>query len=143
MRKIVSIIVVSSLLTIASAMAKQDADVCRTRCRIDGGVICLERGPCAPENEYLLKTAKDCREEPVAKYMPITKLLFLDILSQVVRLDKEFAQIQEKKTWSSHSVTMTSASWLLRGRKLRAYLDGSDGAGHRGEHHFFRGYYSH
>ncbi|MDP8230611.1 MAG: hypothetical protein P9L93_05855 [Candidatus Gorgyraea atricola] len=92
MRKIVSIIIVVSMLTIASAMAKQDADVCRTRCRLDEGVICLERDPCAPENEYLLKAAKNCREEAVAKYMPITKLLFVDILSQVIRLDKEFAQ---------------------------------------------------
>ncbi|MBU1147431.1 MAG: hypothetical protein KKD11_03685 [Candidatus Omnitrophica bacterium] len=100
MRKIVSVIIIFSILTIASAsaMAKQDADVCRTRCRIDEGVICLERDPCAPENEYLLKTAKDCREEPVAKYMPITKLLFVDILSQVIRLDKEFAQNVDRLT---------------------------------------------
>ncbi len=92
MRKIISVIIVFSILTITSAMAKQDADVCRTRCRVDEGVICLERDPCAPENEYLLKAAKDCREEPVAKYMPIAKLLFVDILSEVIRLDKEFAQ---------------------------------------------------
>ncbi|MFC1620960.1 hypothetical protein ACFL2G_01520 [Candidatus Omnitrophota bacterium] len=92
MRKIVSIIIVFSMLTIASAMAKQDADVCRVRCRVDEGVICLERDPCAPDNEYLLEAAKNCREEAIAKYMPITKLLFVDILSQVIRLDKEFAQ---------------------------------------------------
>ena len=71
-------------------------DVCRVRCRLDEGVICLERGPCEPVNEALLKAAKECREDPTTRYLPVTKLLFVDIVSQIIRLDKEFPENIDK-----------------------------------------------
>lgn len=66
------------------------SNVCRVRCRADEGVICLKRGPCEPENDALLKASEECRKDPTARYKPITKLLFVDILSQIIRLDREF-----------------------------------------------------
>jgi len=71
-------------------------DVCKVRCRSYEGLICLERGPCEPINKFLLEAAKECREDPTARYLPITKLLFVDILSQIIRLDKEFAESIDK-----------------------------------------------
>jgi len=68
-------------------------DVCRARCRLNEGLICLERGPCEPINEFLLKATEECRNNPASKYMPITRLLFVDILSRILRLDQELPNI--------------------------------------------------
>jgi len=65
------------------------ADVCKTDCRTDEGVICLKRGPCESVNDLLLKAAKECREGGPARYSPITRIAFVDILSQVLRLDND------------------------------------------------------
>lgn len=62
---------------------------CKTECRVNEGVICLERGPCEPANYILLEAAKDCRAGAPGMYEPVTKLTFLDIFSQVIRLDRE------------------------------------------------------
>ena len=65
------------------------AGLCKANCRAREGVICLERGPCQPANDVLLDAARDCREGGPAVYEPVTRLTFLDILSQVLRLDRE------------------------------------------------------
>jgi hypothetical protein len=69
-----------------------EGDVCKAKCRLDEGMVCLERGPCEPINKFLLDAAKECRDNPAARYLPITKLLFVDVLSLVLRLDKEFPE---------------------------------------------------
>ncbi|MFA4992162.1 MAG: hypothetical protein WC569_06250, partial [Candidatus Omnitrophota bacterium] len=66
------------------------ADICKTDCRTGEGVICLERGPCQPISDILLKAAKECRDGGTAKYAPIKKLLFVDVLSEVLRLTAGF-----------------------------------------------------
>ena len=66
-----------------------EAGVCKTNCRAHEGVICLERGPCEPANDALADAARKCREGGPAVYEPVTRLTFLDILSQVLRLDRE------------------------------------------------------
>jgi len=65
------------------------AGVCKTSCRANEGVICLERGPCEPPNNALLEAARDCREAGPAMYEPVTRLTFLDMFSQVLRIDRE------------------------------------------------------
>lgn len=69
------------------------ADVCKVRCKTDEGIICVERRPCEPINEFMLRAARNCREWGPEKHMPITRLLFVDILSQVIRLDRELPQL--------------------------------------------------
>lgn len=66
------------------------AVLCKTKCRVNEGVICVERGPCQPANDVLLEAARDCREiGGPGMYEPVTKLTFLDIFSQVLRIDRE------------------------------------------------------
>jgi len=65
------------------------AGVCKTGCRANEGVICLERGPCEPANDALENAARECREGGPSMYEPVTKLTFLDIFSQVLRLDRD------------------------------------------------------
>ena len=69
-----------------------NAEVCEIRCMTNEGAICLERGPCEPINEFLLRAARHCREGGAVRYSPITKLLFVDILFQTLRLDSELPQ---------------------------------------------------
>ncbi len=90
MKKIIYLVLVIGVM---SLMAQPlSADVCKIRCRTNEGAICLERGPCEPVNEFLLRAAKHCREGGAVRYAPITKLLFVDILFQTLRLDRELPQ---------------------------------------------------
>lgn len=65
------------------------ADICRVKRETQEGIACLERGPCEPVNSLLLEAAKKCKEGGPVKYIPVTRLSFVDILSQVLRLDRE------------------------------------------------------
>lgn len=93
---IVGLMIFAFYITTSSALAANsetsNADICRPRCMVDEGYVCLERGPCEPINDFLLKAAEECRVNPTSKYMPITKLLFVDILSQIIRIDREFPE---------------------------------------------------
>lgn len=71
------------------------ADICKIRCRTDEGIICLERGSCEPINAFLLRAAKNCRENVSSRYAPISRLLFVDIFSQLIRLDRELPSHME------------------------------------------------
>ena len=64
------------------------AEVCKA-CRTNDGVICLQRGPCQPASDALEQAARDCRSGGPSMYEPVTKQAFLDIFSQVLRLDRE------------------------------------------------------
>jgi len=63
--------------------------VCKSNCTANEGVICLERGPCEPPNDALENAARECREGGPSMYEPVTKLTFLDIFSQVLRIDRD------------------------------------------------------
>src|SRR3989338_6405994 len=76
------------LVVFAVAGEAHAAAECKA-CRVDEGVICIKRGPCEPINTVLLEAARDCRAGGPGTYEPVTKLAFLDIFSQVVRLDRE------------------------------------------------------
>jgi len=94
MKKIIYILIISlSIITTQSAFSEEKkfstGDVCRANCRTNEGVICLERGPCEPVNKFLLEAARECRENPSARFLPATKLVFADILFLILRLDKE------------------------------------------------------
>jgi hypothetical protein len=97
-----------------------EGDVCRANCRIDEGVICLERGPCEPINKFLLEAAKECRDNPSARYLPITKLLFVDILSLVLRLDKEFPQNIDSLSDDERYILETK---LLKDKGIDIFID--------------------
>lgn len=71
------------------------AEVCRS-CRANDGVICLERGPCEPASDALEDAARDCRSGGPSMYEPVTRLTFLDIFSQVLRLDRELPGAMEQ-----------------------------------------------
>jgi hypothetical protein len=83
------------------------AEICKTNCRANEGVICLERGPCAPANNVLEEAARDCRAGGTAMYEPVSKLTFLDIFSQVLRLDRELpdviSQLSDKQRYELES----------------------------------------
>jgi len=83
------------------------AEICKTNCRASEGVICLERGPCEPANDVLLEAARDCREGGTAMYEPASKLVFLDIFSQVLRIDRELpgaiSQLSDKQRYELES----------------------------------------
>lgn len=87
-RLIYSGILIGMVICTASYL---EASVCTTKCKVEDGVICLERRPCQNANDLLLKAAKDCRDRPESKYTAITKLSFIDIFSQVIRLDTGFS----------------------------------------------------
>ena len=67
------------------------AEVCKV-CR-PKGMVCLERGPCEPINEFMIRAADKCRADKDVQGLAMSKLAFVDILSQVIRLDREFPQI--------------------------------------------------
>ncbi|MBU1061431.1 MAG: hypothetical protein KJ957_03410 [Candidatus Omnitrophica bacterium] len=90
MKKIICTIVLIGAIFFMIAPA--EGDVCKVKCRTEEGIICIERGPCEPINEFLLRAARHCRETTPALSTTISKLLFVDILSRVIRLDKEFPQ---------------------------------------------------
>ena len=73
----------------AEADTKVPMGACKTNCRANEGVICLERGPCEPANDALETAARECREAGPGMYEPVTKLTFLDIFSQVLRIDRD------------------------------------------------------
>lgn len=52
--------------------------------------VSFGREPNEPVNEFLLQVLQECRESAGAKYMPISRLSFVDIVSQIIRLDREF-----------------------------------------------------
>ncbi|MBU1006743.1 MAG: hypothetical protein KKH08_04040 [Candidatus Omnitrophica bacterium] len=91
MKKFLYIAGLIGIVTCFTVPLYAEGGACKAECRVDEGVICLERGPCEPENEFLLNAAKECREDKTAKYTPVTKLLFVDILSQIIRLDRELS----------------------------------------------------
>ncbi len=65
------------------------AVVCKEGCEIEGVTLCLHREPCEPINEALIKATKVCRERVLESFRPIDRLLFVDILTRVLRLEKE------------------------------------------------------
>jgi len=79
------------------------AGVCKANCRASEGVVCLERGPCQPANDVLAETARDCRSSGPSMYESVTKLTFLDIFSQVLRVDRELpgviSQLSDKQRY--------------------------------------------
>lgn len=68
---------------------KAPVGICKTNCRVNEGVICLERKPCEPINNALEEAARDCRAGGPSMYENVTKLTFLDIFSQILRIDRE------------------------------------------------------
>jgi len=79
-----------AFICLAAACGQAYAGVCKTNCRANEGVVCLERKPCEPANDALEEAARDCRVVGgPAMYEPVTKLTFLDIYSQVLRLDRD------------------------------------------------------
>ena len=86
-----------------AGFAYAGAGVCKTNCRASEGVICLERGPCAPANNALEEAARDCRSGGPSMYEPVSKLTFLDIFSQVLRVDRELPgaidQVSDKQRY--------------------------------------------
>ena len=90
MKKVIYLVLIIGVMFFTVRPAS--ADVCKIRCRTSEGAICLERGPCEPINEFLLRAARHCREGGAVRYAPITKLLFVDILFQALRLDTELPQ---------------------------------------------------
>ncbi len=125
MKKIAYIIIIAAMVVAVRPVGAEEAgslssgDVCKARCRVDEGLICLERGPCEPINEFLLEAAEECRKNPVAKYMPITNLLFVDIMSRILRLDKELPNI-EKLTDEERYLLETR---LLNDKGIDMFLD--------------------
>ena len=91
MRKIIYLVLVIGVIFF-TVQPLNAANVCKIKCRTNEGAICLERGPCEPINEFLLRAARHCREGGAVRYSPITKLLFVDILFQALRLDNELPQ---------------------------------------------------
>ncbi len=92
MRELLYLLLVISIIFFNSGELFASADICKVNCRTRDGLICLERGPCEPVNDLLLETAERCRKESKARYEPVTKLVFVDILSNVIRLDRELPQ---------------------------------------------------
>ena len=96
MKKIAYIIlVITAIVAVVRPVAAEtklssSGDVCEVKCRLDEGVICLERGPCEPNNEALLKAAKECRENPAAKYTSATKLLSIISITSSLRISTSF-----------------------------------------------------
>lgn len=86
---------------------KFPAGVCKNNCRANEGVICLERGPCEPVNNVLEEAARDCRANGPAMYEPVSKLVFLDIFSQILNLDREIpdviSQLSDKQRYELES----------------------------------------
>lgn len=56
-------------------------------------IACLERGPCEPINEFLIRAAKVCRDDETLGQTPIIKMTFVNILSKIIRLDRDFPEI--------------------------------------------------
>ncbi len=83
------------------------AGICKTNCRANEGVICLERKPCEPVNNALEEAARDCRLGGPSMYENVTKLTFLDIFSQVLRIDGELpgtiSQLSDKQRYELES----------------------------------------
>ena len=80
------------IVTFFFIITPSEADVCKVECETEERVVCLERGPCEPINEFLLKAVRECRKADPSRFLPITKLLFVDIFTRFIRLDKEFPQ---------------------------------------------------
>lgn len=127
MRKIAYIIIIIAAIiaVVRPVMAEttkslSTGDVCRANCRVDEGLICLERGPCEPNNEALLNAAKKCRENPAAKYTPATKLLFVDILSQILRLESELPGTIDNLNDEERYIIETR---LLSGKGIGVFVD--------------------
>lgn len=86
---------------------KAPVGICKTNCRANEGVICLERKPCEPINNALEDAARDCRLGGPSMYENVTKLTFLDIFSQVLRIDRELpgtlSQLSDKQRYELES----------------------------------------
>ncbi len=86
---------------------KVPVGICKTNCRANEGVICLERKPCEPINNALEEAARDCRTGGPGMYENVTKLTFLDIFSQVLRIDRELpgtiSQLSDKQRYELES----------------------------------------
>lgn len=126
MKKIAYIIlVITAIVAVVRPVAAEtklssSGDVCEVKCRLDEGVICLERGPCEPNNEALLKAAKECRENPAAKYTSATKLLFVDILAQILRLERELPGTIDNLNDEERYIIETR---LLSGKGIDIFVD--------------------
>ena len=80
------------------------AAICKTNCRTGEGVVCLERGPCEPVNNALEDAARDCRAGGPSMYEPVNKLTFLDIFSQVLKVNRELSgQLSDKQRYEMES----------------------------------------
>jgi len=90
MRKLTVVLLLVFVLNICSINILS-ADVCKV-CR-PKGMVCLERGPCEPINEFMIRAADKCRADKNVQNLAMSKLAFVDILSQVIRFDREFPQI--------------------------------------------------
>lgn len=117
MKKIIYLIVLYGVIFCQIELLS--ADVCKVKCRTEEGVICLERGPCEPINDLLLKAAKECRDGGPVRYVPMTRLSFVDILSQVIRLDRELPQNLDKL---SDKERYNREAELLAGRGIGIFV---------------------
>jgi len=94
------------------------AGVCKT-CRVSEGVVCLERGPCQPANDVLAEAARDCRSGGPSIYESVTKSTFLDIFSQVLRVDRELpgviSQLSDKQRYELET-------WLLAEKGINNFI---------------------
>ncbi|MBU4457427.1 MAG: hypothetical protein KJ902_01655 [Candidatus Omnitrophica bacterium] len=84
------------------------ADVCKI-CPPDK-LICLEREPCEPMNEFLIRAAKRCREDEEVRSVAISKFVFVDVLSRLIRLDREFPEINRLEGVERYVVEATLLS---------------------------------
>ncbi|MBU3910982.1 MAG: hypothetical protein KKD90_00165 [Candidatus Omnitrophica bacterium] len=90
------------------------AGACKVKCGTQEGVICLKRGPCEPANDLLLEAAKKCKEGGPVKYIPMARLSFVDILFQVLRLDRELPSMDNLTDIDRYNME----SRLLSGRGI-------------------------
>lgn len=96
------------------------AAVCKEGCAIEGIGFCLHREPCEPINEALLRAARVCREGGFESVRPITRLLFVDILTRALRLDREFPpDIAEKSDEERYVIE----AQVLAKRDIRIFLN--------------------
>ncbi len=94
------------------------AEACKA-CRTNDGVICLERKPCQSASDALEQAARDCRSGGSSMYEPVAKLVFLDIFSQVLRLDRELPGVLEQLSYKQR---YELESRLLAEKGINAFM---------------------
>ncbi len=119
MKRLILIAIVFCLL-FSRFTGQAFAAVCKEGCEIEGITFCLHRKPCEPINEALIKAAKICRERGLESSRPITRLLFVDIFTRVLRLEKEFPEdIGEKSDEERYAIE----TQVLAKRDIAVLLD--------------------